>query len=75
MKYSFILTKEEAKSIIEVLESSRHEDEVEIRALARQAFESQYKDQYKEDAPVVEDKDILNQSRAALGPNYCDTCD
>ena len=75
MRYSFTLTKEQAKSIIEVLQSSRHEDEEEIRTMTRRAFESQYKDQYKEDAPIVEDKDILQQSRAALGPNYCDTCD
>ena len=75
MKYSFILTKEEAKSIIEVLESNRREDESEIRTLSRRAFESQYKDQYKEDTPTVEDKNILEQSRVALGPNYCETCD
>jgi hypothetical protein len=75
MRYSFTLTKEQAKSIIEVLQSSRHEDEEEIRTMTRRAFESQYKDQYKEDAPIVEDKDVLQQSRAALGPNYCDTCD
>lgn len=75
MRYSFTLTKEQAKSIIEVLQASRREDESEIRTMTRRAFESQYKDQYKEDAPIVEDKDILQQSRAALGPNYCDTCD
>jgi hypothetical protein len=75
MKYSFTLTKEQAKSIIEVLQASRHEDEEEIRTMTRRAFESQYKDQYKEDAPVVEDKDVLEQSRVAFGPNYCDTCD
>jgi len=75
MKYSFTLTKEQAKSIIEVLEASRREDESEIRRMTRRTFESQYKDQYKEDAPIVEDKDVLQQSRAALGPNYCDTCD
>ena len=43
--------------------------------MTRRTFESQYKDQYKEDAPVVKDKDILEQSRVAFGPNYCDTCD
>jgi hypothetical protein len=75
MRYSFKLTKEEAKSIIETLQSTRHEDEEDMKKQARRAFESQYKDQYKEDAHVVKDKDVLEQSRAALGPNYCDTCD
>lgn len=75
MKYSFMLTKEEAKSIIETLQSTRHEDEENMKKQARRAFESQYKDQYKQDTPAVEDKDILEQSRVAFGPNYCDTCD
>ena len=75
MKYSFILTKEEAKSIIETLQSTRHEDEEDMKKQARRAFESQYKDQYKQDAPAVEDKDIVEQSRVAFGPNYCDSCD
>ena len=75
MKYSFKLTKEEAKSIIETLQSTRHEDEEDMKKQARIAFESQYKDQYKQDTPAVEDKDILEQSRVAFGPTYCDTCD
>ena len=75
MKYSFMLTKEEAKSIIETLQSTRHEDEENMKKQARRAFESQYIDQYKQDTPAVEDKDILEQSRVAFGPNYCDTCD
>lgn len=75
MKYSFVLTKEEAKSVIETLQSTRHEDEDSMKKQARQTFESQYKEQYKEDAPVVADTDIVNQTRAALGPNFCDTCD
>ncbi len=46
-----------------------------MKKQARQTFESQYKEQYREDAPVVEDTDVINQTRAALGPNFCDTCD
>ena len=78
MEYSFKLTKEQVKYIIEILNSVRAEGESEEIKRFRQNFQQQYKSQYNTDAEIEslsEEDYVESVIKKAVGSNYCDNCD
>lgn len=74
MKYLFRLSKEQATSIIESLESLRREDENEVIHSARHSLKEQYKEQFEEDREIDE-SEVINATSHMMGVNYCESCD
>jgi hypothetical protein len=74
MMYLFRLSKEQAISIIESLESIRREDENETIHNARHSLKQQYKEQFEEDREIDE-SEVINATHHMMGVNYCESCD
>ena len=77
MKYSFVLTKEEAMGLIEILELFRKEGEdeatIELRHNLKTQFQTQF-DEIEKTEPVTKE-DVLKNAATVMGPSFCDTCD
>ena len=78
MEYSFKLTKDQVKYIIEILNSVRAEGESEEVKNFRQDFQKQYKSQYNTESETdsLSEKEYVDSViKQAVGSNYCDNCD
>jgi len=67
MSYNITLDKEQIKALIEMIEKHRCEGENELCSNLRTSIKNQYQSQYRED--------VIENSKAAFGPNHCDSCD
>tara|TARA_R100000008_G_C3565139_1_gene158680 strand:- start:117 stop:344 length:228 start_codon:yes stop_codon:yes gene_type:complete len=75
MKFGFTLDKEQVKALIEMIETHRCEGESKVCSDVRTSIKKQYQTQYMEAKEAMNEEDVIDASKIALGPNYCDSCD
>ena len=77
MSYNITLDKEQIKALIEMIEKHRCEGENELCSNLRTSIKNQYQSQYREEQEdnSMTEEEVIDNSKAAFGPNHCDSCD
>ena len=77
MSYNITLDKEQIKALIEMIEKHRCEGENELCSNLRTSIKNQYQSQYREEQEdnSMTEEEVIDNSKAAFGPNRCDDCD
>lgn len=77
MEYTITLNEEQLMSLIEIVESHRCEGEDELLSEIRTSMKAQFQKQFfkNQDSETIEEEDVIDSAKKAVGPGYCDNCD
>jgi len=75
--YILKLKEEECMGLIEILELFRKDEEDEATIELRHKIKTQFQNQFdkRKNTETVNEKDVLRNAAAVMGPTFCETCD